>query len=93
MNPELKLHRAILDALKEFPGIERIVIRFDSQGIEVIFNHGGRAAGRHFLFCQYSRMDEDRLGDLLCRRFDEMARSVRPNHPGQGAAWGGSERT
>jgi hypothetical protein len=92
MNPERKLHRAILDALKEFPGVERIVIRFDRHGIEVIFNHGGRAAGREFFFRPCSDMDNNILRDFLCRMFHQLVKSVRPNHPGPGAAWGGSER-
>jgi hypothetical protein len=91
MNPELKLHRAILDALKEFPGIDRITIRINPHGIEVIYYHGDRAASYHFLFHEYSGMEEDRIRDLLCQMFDKMARSVRPNHPGQGAAWGWSK--
>jgi hypothetical protein len=92
MNPELKLHRDILDALKEFPGVERIVIRFDPHGIEVIFNHSGRGASRHFMFSLLSEAGEEFLREFLRQKFDEMARSVRPNHPGPGAAWGGSER-
>jgi hypothetical protein len=92
MNPERKLHSAILDALKEFPGIERIVIQSNPEGIEVIFKHGGRGASRVFLFRNRSETDEEYLGVFLHRQFDEMARSVRPNHPGPGAAWSWSEK-
>jgi ribonuclease HI len=91
MNPELKLHRAILNALKEFPGIDRVVIQSDLEGIEVIFNHGGRWASRRLSFREYGATHEDLLEDHLVRLFDKMAKAVRPNHPGRGAAWGWSK--
>jgi hypothetical protein len=91
MNPQSKLHRDILDALKEFPGIDRIAIRSGLHGILVNFQHSGISVNRQFVFSLLSEAGEEFLREFLGRRFDEMARSVRPDHPGPGAAWGWSK--
>jgi hypothetical protein len=87
MNPVKHLYVAILDALKEFPGLEKVTFLTDKEGIEVRIYHGGRAAARLFSVRDYATWPVPPLVDLLVKLIGDMVLSVNARKPGRGAAW------
>lgn len=92
MNPQKHLHDAILDALKEFPGLDQITIKtayyLNPPAIAFSIVHNGRAATRIIPISDYAHWEREALRDNFIHRIGEMVESVKGQGPGPGAAWG-----